>query len=957
VLLLTLKLQQDSKNAKTINELTKANKDLAKIIKDAPKEGTKEYKKFEKTLESAKKQYSQNRDEIKKFNKELRTGQKEAKVQADSLKGLSKNLKTLEDRYKLLTKAQRKAADGKALRRDIKRTRAELLKSEKGLGDFRRAVGSYTRSVVGLSGSMGALAVSVGTLKNGLLALGGGFRTASTGAKLLLASLGPIAIVITLITAALSKFQVVIDKVQTLLAGVGAGLDVLAERIGRAGLAFNKLTSLDFQGFADDFKAAFSGIGDEILNDVAIASELEASLQQIRRDRARNLVSDARLEVQIANARRRSQELEKKDRLGALSAINEAIDLTNQKYESQIDLSERNVDALRQQVNLSNETTSIQDTEALAQAQRSLILLEAQRDDAIRGLTRRKNTLSKVNKKEVDQLEELQKRQAELTKEIKTQLLAQKDATANLKEFAEVTAKLLEVEEKFKELTQEQEQAISFQANSIAFFNNELSKLNEKLEQTSSNTEEYKDIQNEIARVEADRALALGDLTKQLEVLNEQQKKNIAELEDAETEQRLTLQARQAIEALNVTTEEGAKKRIQIEKDLEADIRQVRSNRVKDQIEDLKDEAKEVDQELANQLEIYEGNEEKREAILLQAQNERDLIRKRELELEAELLGISVKNYNESEKKKTDATKKEEAKRKQERELAIDTSIAATSKIVELFSILQEQQTQKQLEEIDQREDAQLREAELTGKTEAEKQEIRDKFQAEREALERQAANERKAIALAEAAIDIASAVIKSLPNAPLAAAAAALGAIQLGIIAATNFAGGGLVQPVELESGRIINTPNIPTMKNGDNIFATVKTDEVILNKQQQSALGGPSAFAAIGVPGFASGGRVDFSGVQKASPFATGGLVTRFNSSKKAQAFAAGGVAQLQAAASTNDFIKNLEAEFINEMKKAVFEGVLIGSQQGLENADIKGQIDRENEREKRRSGNSDV
>ncbi|MEX2052758.1 MAG: hypothetical protein WD898_00860, partial [Candidatus Paceibacterota bacterium] len=42
----------------------------------------------------------------------------------------------------------------------------------------------------------------------------------------------------------------------------------------------------------------------------------------------------------------------------------------------------------------------------------------------------------------------------------------------------------------------------------------------------------------------------------------------------------------------------------------------------------------------------------------------------------------------------------------------------------------------------------------------------------------------------------------------------------------------------------------------NGDNLLATVKTGEVILNEKQQAALGGNKTFAAIGVPGFALGG-----------------------------------------------------------------------------------------------------
>lgn len=44
----------------------------------------------------------------------------------------------------------------------------------------------------------------------------------------------------------------------------------------------------------------------------------------------------------------------------------------------------------------------------------------------------------------------------------------------------------------------------------------------------------------------------------------------------------------------------------------------------------------------------------------------------------------------------------------------------------------------------------------------------------------------------------------------------------------------------------------------NGDNVLATLKKGEVVLNNQQQMALGGPSIFRYIGVPGFATGGVV---------------------------------------------------------------------------------------------------
>lgn len=60
-------------------------------------------------------------------------------------------------------------------------------------------------------------------------------------------------------------------------------------------------------------------------------------------------------------------------------------------------------------------------------------------------------------------------------------------------------------------------------------------------------------------------------------------------------------------------------------------------------------------------------------------------------------------------------------------------------------------------------------------------------------------------------------------------------------------FADGGLV-----DGGVRINRAN------GDNRLITAKDGEVILNEQQQQALGGAGTFAAIGVPGFSQGGSV---------------------------------------------------------------------------------------------------
>ena len=90
----------------------------------------------------------------------------------------------------------------------------------------------------------------------------------------------------------------------------------------------------------------------------------------------------------------------------------------------------------------------------------------------------------------------------------------------------------------------------------------------------------------------------------------------------------------------------------------------------------------------------------------------------------------------------------------------------------------------------------------------------------------------------------------------------AAFGLARKGL---AQFADGGLVENVDgfanggLSGTLITSRMGKPIRRsNGDNLLATVKTGEVILNQRQQSALGGANTFRKIGVPGFANGGMI---------------------------------------------------------------------------------------------------
>jgi hypothetical protein len=143
------------------------------------------------------------------------------------------------------------------------------------------------------------------------------------------------------------------------------------------------------------------------------------------------------------------------------------------------------------------------------------------------------------------------------------------------------------------------------------------------------------------------------------------------------------------------------------------------------------------------------------------------------------------------------------------------------------------------------------------------KQKIVDEEQAlasstlKREKINEEFARKEKRISVLQAIVNTALAITKTLATTPwpanliTAAVVAAQGAAQVATINAQPLATGGLIT-----GRRVTDRQNIPRQTNGDNVLATVKRGEVVLNQRQQAALGGSTVFRAIGVPGFAGGG-----------------------------------------------------------------------------------------------------
>lgn len=242
--------------------------------------------------------------------------------------------------------------------------------------------------------------------------------------------------------------------------------------------------------------------------------------------------------------------------------------------------------------------------------------------------------------------------------------------------------------------------------------------------------------------------------------------------------------------------------------------------------------------------------------VELSADEQANLIRTRQ-ELNTQLAQL--------EKEYTETVRQESEQQLSDRQKSITALLNGISEgisIVEGFADVAQQRTQARLDEqVTERQsrienlqeelnEASGLEAEFI-QQQIELQEAQVKtLEEQKKRSEREAAKVKKGIAISESIINTAVAVTAALPNVPLSIATGIAGAAQTAIIAAQPLATGGIV-------GKNIRGRKI-RRSNGDDTLTTLKTGEVVLNRTQQKALGGDNTFRAIGVPGFASGGRV---------------------------------------------------------------------------------------------------
>lgn len=240
----------------------------------------------------------------------------------------------------------------------------DLGNAEDALEKTGEAITKTKNAQKGLGGQLAGAPGIVGQVVKSVQGLGMAF-------KALLAN--PVVLVISLIVGALAALFKAFtstkaggEMLDRVMAGIGAAMDVLRDRIVKVGGAIMKFFSGDFSGAFEDVKSAVSGIGDEIAKEMNAAMAAKKMLQEVEDETRKLNVTRAEQNALISEAKQKinDENLSYKEREAALEQVRVA-EVALAKQEE--DLARKRLAALEALAALSDSNKEALDEIAAAQ--------------------------------------------------------------------------------------------------------------------------------------------------------------------------------------------------------------------------------------------------------------------------------------------------------------------------------------------------------------------------------------------------------------------------------------------------------------------------------------------------------------------------------------------------------------------------------------------------------------
>ena len=454
------------------------------------------------------------------------------------------------------------------------------------------------------------------------------------------------------------------------------------------------------------------------------------------------------------------------------------------------------------------------------------------------------------------ELERLSRRQSELTKEIKEAIANGETYDNQLEELVGITQDLNAVNEEWTAVQERlNDEVTSFVEGSLADYDERVKELKEQQEQLNIASAEYFELQSQINDIEQERSAILNILALDTEELANANRDLTSSLSDEAARNAAIEAANARIAGITEANEKGAAQIEQIQRELEAELAAIDQRALEREQQNIQASLQQINAAEKAELDLVAGNEAAINAVRLRFANERQALLLRDAEIKTQLLNQEL-DENIATQEAITANQAEEAdKRKEIQDQLISATETAVSDIFSIIGNVQDAAQEKALANLERQKEEKLKEAENFGASEKKKAEIEAEFDKKSQQLEDRANSRKKAAALAQGTIEVSLAILKALASAPPpanavpAAIAAALGAIQLAVIASQKFAlgdifdmdvqygGGGMTKFAKgayLKNGAYHSQGGMPILNphTGQKV-AEIEKGEAIINKK----------------------------------------------------------------------------------------------------------------------------
>ena len=824
-----------------------------------------EYGALKQSQEDIQKRIVELRNEQSKLDATTKEGQKAIRENNAALSALNSQYKTNQKGLNDLTSAEKANTDSinfnnnsiaqnRALLKDMTAeyvriqnpTKAQTEKLKKltdTLKDQEAAIGNNVRNVGNYKEAFKDALGGVSIFGVGLDKLGNKLKTNPIG--ILLTALGALFVY-------MQKFEAIFDFFERALAGISGAFDGVLGNLG-------KLLQGDFSGFAD-------GIANSAAESYNLAQATQ-DLEDAERDlQVQQAIGDAQVKKLIISSKDRT-----KTDAERIAILNEAGDIERKNFESKLGIAKQEYAIAARELKLAIDNGTAKDAIRQKEVDAKLKLVEISASSA----EVEERILNRTNQLEDDAAAERQKREDARKKLIEDRTKRQLDALkAEQEETAQAYAiELNDLKQSLanKEKTQEQyDTALRILA---------LKNIDEQIDDLKKRNNKLTKLDDEIAKLRIQK--------KSMEIDGQIEQNKRLEANEVETRQR----AQAKIENVNDKLMADAKTRYMVELDMangNADAKLAAQQRYADEVYFIQIDT--LNKQIAL-LEADTKNADKNAAEIakmriayqnlvtdngIKSINEIDAATKKSADdLDADfkqraeklaavtqmVLGAlqdannaaaekELKRLEQTTKAKSDVLKKQ-----------LDTDLIKIKENIAKGLITQEQ--------------GDLQAAQLQEKADARQLQIANNALRQENEIKRKQFESNKRYSIAQIIITTALNVIKAFPNVFAMGLATGAGLIQLAAVTSQQFvpafAEGGLVEGFAnggLSGTKVKQGMGMPIKRsNGDNLLATIKTGEVILNQNQQAALGGARTFKRIGVPGFADGGMVGASSVSNES------------------------------------------------------------------------------------------